>query len=317
VSEAFPREQRGKALGLIGASVGLGLTIGPPLGGWILDAAGWRWIFYVNLPVGAVATWLCLRWLPPRTADALAPGAGAPRFDAALFRNRTFVAALVALFLSFVALFAVVFLGPFYLQRIAGLGPSAVGRVLVVIPLLLVVLSPASGALSDRFGPRPLAVAGLAITTFGLALFAWLIGGATEHPLGVPAVLVALVVIGAGQSFFQPPNSSAAVGSVPASRFGVAGGLLATMRNLGMLCGIALAAAIYEGREAVYAAAGRTPVAAAGLAMRDAFAAAAVAAAIALVWTATAGPVVTGGSAGDAPFVDAEPRPAKRTPPIV
>ena len=113
----------------------------------------------------------------------------------------------------------------------------------------------------------------------------------------MPAILGALGVIGVGMAFFQPPNSNAAVSSIAPSRFGVAGGLLGTMRSLGMVTGIGLAAGIYEGREAAYLAAGRTGVAAAGLAMRDAFVAAAALGTIALVWTASAGPVVTAPSA--------------------
>ncbi len=287
VSAAFPPEIRGRALGAIGAVVGLGLTVGPPLGGWILDAIGWRWVFLVNLPVGAIAIMAALRTLP---ADA-PRNAGAPReplIDRALLANRTFVAAQASLYFSFLALFAAVFLTPFYLQHVAGLGPSAIGRVLVVIPLSLVALSPVTGALSDRLGSRALAITGLAITTAGFALYAVLMGGAVERPLGVPAILVALLVIGVGQAFFQPPNSNAAVSAVPPARFGLAGGMLATMRNLGMLSGIGLAAAIYEGREAMYVAAGRVEVAASGLAMRDALAVAAVAAGFALAWTASA-----------------------------
>ena len=70
VSEAFPPEMRGRGLGAVGAVVGLGLTVGPPLGGWILDAIGWRWVFLVNLPVGALAIAASLRTLPAKTANA-------------------------------------------------------------------------------------------------------------------------------------------------------------------------------------------------------------------------------------------------------
>ena len=149
-----------------------------------------------------------------------------------------------------------------------------------MVPLLLLLVSPVSGALSDRLGSRPLAVAGLFVTTAGLALLAWLIGNAGDRPLGVAPIIAGLFVVGLGQGLFQPPNSSSAMSSVPVDRLGLAGGLLATMRNLGMLFGIGLAAAVYEGREAIYAR-GHGPIAAAGLGMRDAFLAAAIVAALA------------------------------------
>jgi MFS family permease len=150
---------------------------------------------------------------------------------------------MLALLASFIALFAAVFLVPFYLERIVGLTPDRVGRVLVVIPLLLLAVSPLSGALSDRLGSRALAIAGLATTTAGLLLLGFLLGQAGDRPLPALAIAGGLVVVGLGQGLFQPPNSSTAMGSVPPARLGLAAGLLATMRNLGMLLGIGLAAA--------------------------------------------------------------------------
>jgi MFS family permease len=61
VTAAFPREIRGRALGAVGAVVGLGLTIGPPLGGLLLSTLGWHAIFYVNLPFGIAAIVMALR----------------------------------------------------------------------------------------------------------------------------------------------------------------------------------------------------------------------------------------------------------------
>lgn len=56
LTSAFPPQERGKALGLIGISVAIGLTIGPFLGGIIISNFGWRWIFFVNIPVGILAS---------------------------------------------------------------------------------------------------------------------------------------------------------------------------------------------------------------------------------------------------------------------
>ena len=76
VTAAFPPDMRGRALGALGSAVSIGLTVGPPLGGLVLQALSWRWIFLVNLPIGLACTLWALRVLP-----APAPAKGA-RFDA-------------------------------------------------------------------------------------------------------------------------------------------------------------------------------------------------------------------------------------------
>ena len=75
LTEAFPAGERGKALGIGGATVSVGIVVGPVLGGLLLDAFSWRWIFYVNVPVGIAGTLLTLRYVP-----GLKP-AGRQRFD--------------------------------------------------------------------------------------------------------------------------------------------------------------------------------------------------------------------------------------------
>ena len=64
VTEIFPPEERGKALGVIGGVVSLGIASGPTIGGLLLASAGWRWIFWVNLPVGIGAYLLATATLP-------------------------------------------------------------------------------------------------------------------------------------------------------------------------------------------------------------------------------------------------------------
>lgn len=295
VTAAFPAAMRGRALGSIGAVVGLGLTVGPPLGGSLLEAAGWPAIFLVNLPVGVLAIALGVRLLP-RDADKAARKAAerAPLFDPALLRNRVFTAATASLFLAFVSLFAAVFLVPFYLENVTGLAPAQVGQVLVVVPLLLFLVAPAAGALSDRVGTRRLATAGLTVIFAGMVFLAWLVGRATQRPASVGEIMAGLLVVGLGQGLFQPPNSSAAMGAVPPARLGLAGGLVATMRHLGMVVGIALAAVTYEARQAAYRAGGAGLVAAAGQGMRDALLIGAAAAALGVVLVLRARPARTG-----------------------
>ncbi len=64
VGELFPPAERGKWQGLTSSVFGLSSVVGPALGGWLTDGPGWRWVFFVNLPVGIVGTVVLLRGLP-------------------------------------------------------------------------------------------------------------------------------------------------------------------------------------------------------------------------------------------------------------
>lgn len=66
VTEAFPDEERGRALGVAGTLVSIGIVAGPTLGGLLIDALSWHWIFWVNLPVGVIGVLMVLRYVPQR-----------------------------------------------------------------------------------------------------------------------------------------------------------------------------------------------------------------------------------------------------------
>ncbi len=93
LTKSFPAEMRGRALGLQATMTYLGLTVGPSIGGWLATALGWRWVFYINLPVGLAALLLALRFVPRDS------GSGARQvFD--LRGAVTFALGLVALLLA-------------------------------------------------------------------------------------------------------------------------------------------------------------------------------------------------------------------------
>ncbi len=75
ITQAFPASERGKALGISGALVSVGIVIGPTLGGFIVDQWSWRWIFFVNLPIGIFGTLAAHRFVPA------IPPPGGQRFD--------------------------------------------------------------------------------------------------------------------------------------------------------------------------------------------------------------------------------------------
>lgn len=93
ITEAFPSTERGKALGIGGAIVSVGIVVGPTLGGLIIDTLSWHWIFFVNLPIGIIGTLMALRFVP-----AFKPG-GRQKFDylGAITLSISFLSLLLAL----------------------------------------------------------------------------------------------------------------------------------------------------------------------------------------------------------------------------
>ena len=104
----------------------------------------------------------------------------------------------------------------------------------------MALFSPFAGRLSDRFDPRIVASSGMGLITAGLFLFI-LLGDKTT--LGF--IIITLILSGLGFAFFSSPNTNAVMGSVEKSFFGVASGLLATMRSTGMMFSMGITMVIF------------------------------------------------------------------------
>ena len=234
VTASFPPRMRGRALGAVGTVVAIGLTAGPPLGGLIVAGLSWRWVFFVNLPVGLAGVAWALRTLPRGGGSA-----GGPLLDRAVFRIPVFTWGLLAGFLSYAAMFSQTLLTPFLLARVLGLPPATLGVVLVSVPVALSIASPLSGWISDRFGGRRLPFAGMIVLAAALVLLS--LAGADDS---VGSIAARLALAGLGMGLFQSPNNAAVMSALPRERLGSGGGLLATARNGGMAAGIGIAGAI-------------------------------------------------------------------------
>jgi nitrate/nitrite transporter NarK len=165
--------------------------------------------------------------------------APAPLVDLGLFRERAFAAGNVAGFLSYAALFGVLFLMPFVFIRVYEETALAAGLRLTIVPAMLGVIAPIGGALADRLGAHIVAVAGMLVCVAALALLFAALEGA--H---VTVVTLALALFGIGQGLFISPNNSAIMAAAPSSLTGEAGGLLNVTRFLGIGAGIAAASSL-------------------------------------------------------------------------
>lgn len=174
-----------------------------------------------------------------------------PLLDISLFRNPQFSLSLATRLISFVVIGGVTILFPFYLTNLIGLDPIAVGMLLTVTWASFGLASPFSGILSDRYGFRSIAAAGLVVLGFGCYTVSTL--GSDSSVVGI---VLRVLPMGLGMGIFQSPNNSAVLGSVSRGRLGVVSGLNVVGRTLGYTVGIAALGALWSGRVSVYAGSG-------------------------------------------------------------
>lgn len=294
---AFPPGERGKAIGLIMTMVGTGAVAGPALGGFLVDAFGWRAVFFATVPMVVASMGMTLAVLPGGSDLRRAPSANQPRFDwlgaflssgallalllgisnahrvgwtappilaavavfvtflaifiwwelryaspmleLRLFRRRNFFLGVTANYMMFMGSSAVLFMTPFYLQNVLGYKPSVAGLAVVPGAMCMATLGPLSGRFSDRFGWRKFTVAGLALSSTGIAILSQLSADSS-----LLHVIPALMLTSSGMGTFYSPNSSSILSAVERESHGVISGLVNLIRNAGNVVSIAVATAI-------------------------------------------------------------------------
>ena len=295
---AFAKQERARALGIFSGVTGFALIVGPAIGGFITEHFGWRWIFWINLPIGMVAivlirarlresfgpaaaldipglvmvaaaalalVWGLLRgnvagWASAEVVWALAAGAlliaafagwetraRAPMVPMRLFRARGFSAGIVASFLFYAAMYGVLFLLPQFLQTTLGYGPFGAGLRLLPWTATLFVTAPIAGAVVNKFGERPLVVAGLLMQAIGLGWIA---------AIAVPGIAYAnliapLAFAGVGVSMAMPAAQNAILSSLAVTEMGKASGIFNMARFLGGMFGVAALVAVFSANGAI------------------------------------------------------------------
>jgi EmrB/QacA subfamily drug resistance transporter len=170
-----------------------------------------------------------------------------PVLSIGLFRdNSVFRFSNLAALINYCATFAVTFLLSLYLQYIKGFTPEHAGLILVIQPVFQIICSPIAGNLSDRIEPRILASAGMAITAAGLVLLTFL-----SSSTKLVFIMFTLGILGFGFGIFSSPNINAVMSSVEKKFYGVASGMLGTMRLTGQMFSMGMTLllfALYIGR---------------------------------------------------------------------
>ena len=292
VAEAYPPSKRGAAIGVNTMAVYAGLTLGPVLGGFLVQVFGWRSIFLVNIPIGVATLLLSTYWLRGigvknirRGFDLLGSATltiflvtlllilsqgdlrftsaqlttlsalcilslsafiyaerrvSEPLMDLRLFTsNRLFSAGNITALLNYSTTAGTVLLISIHLQFILGFSPSEAGLILLTQPLVMVVAAPIAGWLSDRIDARVLSSIGMMIRTAGLLLLAFY-----SEALSRSFIVIPLIILGLGNGLFSSPNVNSILSSVPREKYGLASGILSTIRTMGQSIGIAIMGSI-------------------------------------------------------------------------
>lgn len=290
ITSVFPKAERGKAMGINVASVYIGLTMGPFVGGILTNQFGWQSIFLAIAPLGLIVTFLSITGLRQEWAEAknerfdwqgsivygvslslfmyglsvihewfgsifIAAGVLGmvvfvkveirkqfPVFNMNLFlKNRLFAFSSITALINYSATFGIMFLMSLFLQYVKGMNPQVAGQVLAIQPVMMALVSPFAGRLSDKVDPGIIATIGLFILTVGLATFTTL-GEATS----LVFIGSVLAFYGLGYALFSSPNTNSIMSAVEKKYYGIASGTVGTMRLIGQLISMGVVMLIFS-----------------------------------------------------------------------
>ena len=295
ITHVFPSHERGRALGMVGTFVALGSMAGPPIGGLIVPAVSWEYIFLINVPIGIIVFTMAMKVLPKShsVAEEKIDGKGSvlftvfivllfgallqgqsmgynnppmmgafiisfisfvifiivenkiqvPLLELGIFKNSLFSISIICAFISFTAIGASNIILPFYFQDVLKLSPAATGLFMMVSPVVLSIVAPISGYMSDKVGSEILTLIGLSFTSVGLFLISSL-----NEKSSLIILVVYIVVMTLGNGMFQSPNNSLVMSTVPKNKLGIAGSVNALIRNLGIVLGTSAATLLLYNR---------------------------------------------------------------------
>jgi MFS family permease len=289
--DGVEERHRGRAIGILGAIMGIGAAIGLPLGAVLASRAGWEAIFWINVPLVVAGVYVGLTWIPagsPSRSDvspiavigaALLPlaiglelahrrpwrlagglvlgaaglvfGAGVAiiarshvaRADFKLLATRPILGALIFIAFQQLVFFTTLLVLPTWLTSALALPHGRAGIYVGLTTLLMVLLAPPSGRLSDAVGARLPAVTGAILAAAGIAVFAL-----SSAELSTLRAILGLLLLGLGFGLAGPSVQRAALEEAPPRAAGLAMGLFTSARYLGGIVGAALLSASFAQR---------------------------------------------------------------------
>ena len=163
-----------------------------------------------------------------------------PVFNMNLFRNRKFTSSNIAALCSYLAIMVVTTILNYHFQYVRGWNAQMSGMILIITPILMAIMAPNSGKLSDKIHPQKLAAIGIGIAAVALGILTFLNG---DTPLYV--VILAMILQGIGMGLFSSPNMNAIMSSVPPKDAPTASASQATMRTIGQTMSLGLLTLVF------------------------------------------------------------------------
>ncbi len=163
-----------------------------------------------------------------------------PVFNMNLFKNKKFTSSNIAALCSYIAVMVITTILNYHFQYVRGWNAQMSGLILIITPIIMAIMAPNAGKLSDRIHPQKLAAIGMAIATVAMLILTFL---TRDTPLYL--VVVAMILQGFGMGLFSSPNMNAIMSSVPPKDAPTASASQATMRTIGQTMSLGLLTLIF------------------------------------------------------------------------
>src|SRR5699024_5681242 len=274
----------------IGAVVAVGTIVGPALGGLLIDQFGWRFIFWINVPLGILSFIGSSHFMPFLMPDFnnhkakydisgsvlffmatatllyflsnvgegeigfttgiillvvsilswvaffnIEKNADDPMVNLGFFKNPQFAVGIVSMFIYYHLMMTTYVLLPLYFAHFLEIPVFYIGLLMTPQAIIMIFVAQFSGWLADRIGMQLPSIIGMLIVTLDLW---WMISFNAQTTY--VEIVITMVVLGIGLGLFASPNNVSILESLPASKSGIVGSLIATMRNFGQVTGTAV-----------------------------------------------------------------------------
>ena len=163
-----------------------------------------------------------------------------PAFNMRLFKNMKFTSSNIAALCSYLAIAAITTILNYHFQYVRGWNAQLTGIMLIITPIIMAIMAPNAGRLSDRIHPQKLAAIGMSIATVTLVILIFL-----DANMPIYLIVIAMILQGVGMGLFTSPNTNAIMSSVPPNETPNASAAQSAMRTIGQTMSLGLLTLVF------------------------------------------------------------------------